>query len=252
MTAPVGSGEKVEVSRIALSGVPVDLTLPAVLGDYRWYGNTRFAGPRLARQFFLAPAGEHRAIPTHILPRARESRRTFRGYDAVLFEAPDRSDAALVLAGPYHEATTWFGGPAPDADGLGRLVNTLRFVDSPSGATLRPASDLLVVQPDVTLIGRNAASVLMVRRSAEALPTLPDWAGLRLPGGELWRGERVLDPAQSDLVAGTPHRWRYLLAGDSAVLDLVLLGPESGRPPTALDEQQILDALGVLGARWAG
>lgn len=56
MTAPVGSGEKVEVSRIAPSGVPVDLTLPAVLGDYRWYGNTRFADPRLARQFFLAPA----------------------------------------------------------------------------------------------------------------------------------------------------------------------------------------------------
>ncbi|MHA6793382.1 hypothetical protein ACVGVM_07640 [Pseudonocardia bannensis] len=250
MTAP--SVESMDVTRVAPSGEPVDLSLPAALGGYRWYGNTRFVGPRVARQFFLAPAGEHRAIPNNILRGARESRRTFRGYDAVVFEAPDRSDAALVLAGPYHEATTWFGGPAPDAEGLSRLVNTFSFVDSPSGATLRPASDLLVQQPDVTLIGRSAGSILMVRRSAEALPTLPDWAGLPLPGGELWRGERVLDPAQAALVEGTPHQWRYLLAGESAVMDLVLLGPESGRPATPLGEEQIVAALAALGARWGG
>ncbi|GEL18500.1 hypothetical protein [Pseudonocardia asaccharolytica] len=251
MAATELSVGKIDVSRVAASGSPVDLTLPAAFGPFRWYGNTRFTGPRMARQFFLAPAGEHRVIPTHVLPGAVQTRRSFRGYDAVLFSAPDRSDAALVFAGPYNEATTWFGGPAPDDAGLSRLLATFSFADSPIGATLRPTSDLLVRQADDTLIGRAPAATLMVRPAADALPTLPDWAGLRLPGGELWRGERLLDPGLAALVAGTPHQWRYLLAGDSAVMDLVLQGPESGRSTIELTEERIVDALGAIAVRWS-
>jgi hypothetical protein len=247
-----GPAQAIGVSRVAPSGAPVQLTLPAALGEYRWYGSTRFSGPRLSRQFFLAPAGEHRAIPTKILPGARVHRQALRGHDAVVFEAADRSDSALVLAGPHNEATTWFGGPAPDAAGLSRLLATFRFTDSPSGATLVPVSDLLVRQPDVALIGRNSGSVLMVRRSVDMLPTLPEWAGLALPGGELWRAGRVLDADQAGLVAGTPHQWRYLIAGDSVAMDLVLLGPESGRPALPLAEAQVVEALSVLTGRWAG
>jgi hypothetical protein len=241
----------VDVWRVAASGDPVELTLPGLLGELRWYGSTRFTGPRMARQFFLAPAGEHRAIPSKILPGARESRRTLRGYDAVVFEAADRTDSALVLVGPYNEATTWFGGPAPDAPAVDRLLRTLRFTDSANGATLVPTSELLVRQPDVSLVGRSTGSVLMVRRAAEMLPTLPEWAGLRLPGGELWRAGRMLDRAQAGLVAGGPHQWRYVLAGPTLGMDLVLLGPESGRSPLPLAEAQVVDALSVLAGRWA-
>ena len=60
-----------------------------------------------------------------------------RGYDAVLFEARDRSDAALVLVGPHHEATTWFGGPAPDRAGIDTLLSTFRFADAARGARSR-------------------------------------------------------------------------------------------------------------------
>lgn len=240
------------VSRIAPSGAPVDLTLPASFGQYRWYGNTRFSGPRTARQFFLAPAGEHRAIPAKLLPGARESRRSMRGFDAVVFEARDRSDSALVLAGPQHEATTWFGGPAPDAAGIGTLLSTLRFTDSAQGASLVPTSDLLVKQVDTVVIGRNDTSVLMVRRSADMLPTLPEWAGFALPGGEMWRAGRVLDDRQAALVAGTPHEWRYLIAGDSVAMDLVFLGPESNLPALGMDESQVVDAIGLLSGTWTG
>lgn len=90
-----------------------------------------------------------------------------------------------MLAGPYNEATTWFGGPAPDAAGTDRLLRTFRFTDSANGATLAPASEGLPQQPDVTFVGRSERAVLVVRRAAEMLPTLPDWAGLTLPGGEL-------------------------------------------------------------------
>jgi hypothetical protein len=245
------TGEGLDIWRVAASGDPVELTLPRMLGDLRWYGTTRFTGPRLARQFFLAPAGEHRAIPAKLLPGARQARRTLRGYDAMVFEAADRSDSALVLAGPYNEATTWFGGPAPDAAGLEGLLRTFRFTDSANGATLVPASNLLVQQPDVTLIGRNERAVLIVRRAAEMLPALPEWAGLTLPGGELWRAGRVLDAVQAGLVAGGPHQWRYVLAGPTLGMDLVLLGPESGRAPLSLGESQVVDALSVLTGRWA-
>jgi hypothetical protein len=187
-----------------------------------------------------------------VLPGARERRVALRGADAVLFEAADRSDAALVLVGPHHEATTWFGGPAPAEDGLAALLETFRFTDDPAGATLVPASDLLLRQAGVSLIGRGDRATLVARRAVDALPTLPDWAGLRLPAGELWRAERLLDGPASALVAGTVHEWRYVLAGESAAMDLVLHGPEAGRPRLELTEEQLLAALAALDAGWEG
>lgn len=239
------------VSLVAPSGAPVELAMPDAFGQFRWYGTTRFSGPRLSRQFFLAPAGEHRAIPTHVMPGATRRVQSMRGFDAVVFEARDRSDAALVLAGPHHEATTWFGGPAPDLLGVASMLTSFRFTDSPRGATLVPAAPLLVSQPDVALIGHSEEATVIVRRSADVLPSLPEFAGFPLAGGEMWRAGRVLNARAARLVANTPHRWRFVLAGDSLAMDVVLLGPESGRAATTMSEDDIVDALGLLAGRWA-
>jgi hypothetical protein len=228
----------------------VDLAIPAALGGLRWYGSTRFTGPRLARHFFLAPAGEHQIIPRKLLRGAREQRIPMRGYDAVLFEAADRSDAALAMVGPYHEATTWFGGPAPGPRGIDALISTFTFTDNERGAALVPTSDMLIRQSGVSVIGRSDHVVLSVREAAEALSSLPEWAGLAVAGGELWRTGRALQPAVAAAVAGTPHAFRYLLAGASAVTDLVLLGPESGRPPLPFGGDALVEALSMLTARW--
>ncbi|QJY47346.1 hypothetical protein [Pseudonocardia broussonetiae] len=238
------------VSLVAPSGAPVELEVPDAFGDFRWYGSTRFAGPYMSRQFFLAPLGQHRAIPTHVMPGATERVQPMRGYDAVVYEARDRSDSALVLAGPHHEATTWFGGPAPDLMGVSTMLTSFRYDDGPRGAALTPAAPLLVSQPDVALIGHSESATLIVRRSVDVLPSLPEWAGLALPGGELWRAGREMDARAAALTAGGPHSWRYVLAGDSVAMDLVLLGPESGRAPTTMAEDQIVDALGALSGRW--
>ena len=48
------------------------------------------------------------------------------------------------------------------------------------------------------------------------------------------------------LVANTPHRWRCILAGDSVAMDMVLLGPDSGRAATPMNEDVIVEALGLL------
>ena len=142
------------VTRRAPSGSTVTMALPPALGEYRWYGHTRFTGPRVARQFFLAPAGRHRVIPRKILPGGRQVRRSFRGHDVVLFEAVDRSDAAAVWVGPFNEATTWFGGPGPD-DALFRyLIGTAEFRDSAAGASLTPTSEY-VRGTDTSVIGMN-------------------------------------------------------------------------------------------------
>ncbi len=237
------------VTRRSPSGATVAMSIPAALGEYRWYGNTRFSGPRVARQFFFAPVGRHRVIPRKILPGGRQVRRSFRGHDVVLFEAVDRSDAAAVWVGPFNEATTWFGGPGPDEALLSYLIGTGEFRDSASGASLTPTSEY-VRSADTSVIGMNEASRLIVRSATDALPLLPDWAGLAVPGGELWRTERTLETADARAVAGTPHQFRYLVASPTAVLDLVLLGPESGREPTRLSEDELLDALRALAVRW--
>ena len=173
MTQAATSRSGRDVWRVAASGDPVEMTLPALLGDIRWYGNTRLTGTSARAAVFLAPAGEHRATGQRSSPAAARSQRTMRGYDAVVFEAADRSDSALVLAGPYNEATTWFGGPAPTAAGIERLLRMFRFTDSANGATLVPTSDMLVQQPDVSLIGRSANAVLVVRRAAEMCRPCP-------------------------------------------------------------------------------
>jgi hypothetical protein len=103
----------------------------------------------------------------------------------------------------------------------------------------------------VSVIGRSDHVVLSVREAAEALPSLPEWAGLAVDGGELWRTGRALQPAMAAAVAGTPFAWRYLLAGASAVTDVVLLGPESGRPALPFDADVVVAALSMLTARWA-
>jgi hypothetical protein len=248
MTAAAVTAGPAIIRRIAPSGDAVVLTLPAELGELRWYASTRLTGPGMARQFFVAPRGEHRAIPRHLMPGARERRLPMRGADAVVFEATDRSDAALVVVGPHHEATTWFGGPAPDPAGLAGLLAAVRFADAPAGAALTPASDLLVRQAGVTLIGRGARSTVLVRGASDALPSLPAWAGAPVPGGELWRVERVLAPQVAATVAGTAHEWRYLLASETAVVDVVLHGPESRQPPVA--EPAAVAALSAVAARW--
>ncbi|MBW0114357.1 hypothetical protein [Pseudonocardia abyssalis] len=238
------------VSLVAPSGAPVDLEVPDAFGDFRWFGTTRFSGPYLSRQFFLAPLGQHRVIPTHVLPGATERVQPMRGYDAVVYEAPDRSESALVLAGPHHEATTWFGGPAPDLMGVSTMLTSFRYEDGPRGAALTAASPMLVSQPDVALIGQSEAATLIVRRSVDVLPSLPEWSGLPVGGGELWRAGRLLDDRATTLAADSPHRWRFILAGESLAMDLVLLGPESGRAATSMSEDQVVDALGALTGRW--
>ncbi|OLT14570.1 hypothetical protein BJF78_18320 [Pseudonocardia sp. CNS-139] len=102
------------------------------------------------------------------------------------------------------------------------------------------------------MIGRSPRSTVIVRRAAEALPALPQWTGMRLPGGELWRAGRLLAPREAALVAGTAHEWRYLFAGESAAIDVVLHGPESGRPALPLDADALVDALSGLAGRWVG
>lgn len=248
MAAAAGTSRA--VSLIAPSGAPVEMAIPEAFGSFRWYGSTRFSGPRLTRQFFFAPAGEHRAVPTHVLPGASRRATPMRGFDAIVFEARDRSDSALVLAGPQHEATTFFGGPAPDPAGVASMLSSFRFTDAAGGASLVPVADLLVSQPDVAVIGRSEMATLIVRRVTDVLPTLPEWAGFALPGGELWRAGRVLGDRQAALAAGTPHQWRFILAGESLAMDLVLLGPESGRAATTMSEDDVVDALGRLSGRW--
>jgi hypothetical protein len=238
------------ISRVAPSGASIHLVMPAELGDHHWFASTKLAGHRSVRQFTIAPAGRHRVIPVKIIPGATRTDWQLPGHDLVLFEAADRSNACLLWIGPYHEATTWFGGPAPGRRGLNRLIGAVEFTDSPQGAILRPRLPQYVRPFGTTVIASGAESLLMIRSAADGLSALPDWSGRRLAGGELWRTGRTLDETAAARIAGSVHEWRYLWAGRSCVVDVVLHGPESGVPASRLDASGLLSALDRLHVTW--
>lgn len=239
-----------EVTRVSPTGSTVGLVIPESLGEHTWYATTRLAGDRTVRQFTVAPVGQHEVIPSRIMPGATRSDWQFHGHDVVLFEAPERRDACLLWIGPYHEATTWFGGPAPSRRGLNRLLGSVEFADDPNGAVVRPRVAQYTRQFGTTVIGSGPTSYLAARPAPDALGALPDWAGLTLAGGELWRSPRMLSGDAAASAAGTIHEFRYLLANPTCALDIVLNGPEAGGVPADLGHDDLTGVLDALRASW--
>ncbi|MBG0831088.1 hypothetical protein HS041_25335 [Planomonospora sp. ID67723] len=238
--------------RSAPDGTRVTVDLPVEAGAIEWHGHTRFAGPGLVRDFQLAPAGHRRAIPSKIFPGGREE--TFRrhGFDLVLYEAADRSDSCLVWAGPYHEATTWFGGPAPRRLFLNRLIAAVDFTDSPEGAKITPRIRDGVQQHGTMLIGANDGLLLMASDARVSRESLPAWRGAVQGNAEVWREELDLDPDQKAALAGTPYEWRYTFANPTTVFTLVFSRDPDQAGITARGNDATVDAvLGGINVMWA-
>lgn len=220
--------------RVAPDGARVEVHVPEEFGEPAWFGITRLAGPRVQRDFHLAPVGQHRHIPTKLMPGA--SVRTFsrHGYDVLLYEAADRSDSCLVWVGPYHEATTWFGAAAPRPDLISSLINLVRYEDAPAGARLVSRSPRLTQQYGTVLTAWSEWAWLGVRSAAEGAGVLPDWQGMIRGDREIWRSERSLEDADRGRLSGTPYQWRYLIAGPDSVAEVTLHPPGSPLRPTGL------------------
>ncbi|MEV4007084.1 hypothetical protein [Actinomadura sp. NPDC049753] len=233
MTAPL-----FEVVRAAADGARVSVMLPPEAGPLRWYGATKFSGPNYLRSFHLAEAGQHEVVPSNILPGA--SKRVYRrnGFDIVVYEAVDHSNGCLVFAGPYNEATTWFGGPPPRAAVLNRIVSMLTFIDSPTGArvTAKPATN--IQQHGTMLVGSDARMTVIARDARSARDNVPVWRGRQHGDAEVWRIRQNLREEQAAKLAGTPFEWSYMFANSTAVFD-VSFRPEA--PPGALTPKSIVD-----------
>jgi hypothetical protein len=217
-----------DVVRTTADGDRVSISLPRAVGGVRWYGLTRFSGPGLRRDVATAPSGRHRALPAEVLPGARVTTYRRRGFDLHVYEARDRSEARLVWEGPHHQASTRFPGPAPRAEVLDRLVATLDFADDPSGPRLTPRPAVGVEQYGTLLAGWGDDVVLMIRDLRRARDLLPPWQGLLQRNGELWKRPLGLDAGAAAALEGTVHAWRYVLATDSALCEIVF--PADGGP----------------------
>jgi len=244
----------VDVVRTAPDGAKVSVTIPATAGDVRWHAGIRFVGPGFARDFTIAPVGAQKAITQRILPGARSQVVRHTGYDIVLYEAPDRSDSVLVFAGPYHEAHTWFGGPAPRTSVLNQLVSTVDFADSPTGArvTARPGTDLQ--QHGVMVVGSDARMTVMIMDARQERDRIPTFRGMTQGDAEVWRYRMDVREEEAARLAGTPYEWRYLFANKTAVFDVSFRAkpPRGVATGAALGQEHVEKVLGGLRVSWAG
>jgi hypothetical protein len=247
-----GSTSVAELIRSAPDGSSCTLSLPPEAGVLEWFGKTRFAGPEFLRDLGFAPAGQHQVIPRKIFPGGRQETFRRRGFDLMLFEATDRSDSCLVWVGPHHEATTWFGGPAPRRDVLDRMVSTLTFTDSPSGAylTAEPAANLQ--QYATMLVGQNDQLLLMISDAPTQRHLVPTAQGTVRGDAEIWRERLELDGVQRDMLAGTPFEWRYLIVFPTAIVEVIFpVSPTATQTTEVSDETLVTSVLSGLQASWS-
>ncbi|PZG02513.1 hypothetical protein [Micromonospora deserti] len=243
-----------EVVRTAPDGARVSVTVPATAGTLKWYGTIRFNGPDFLRDFSFAEAGAHQVIPKKILPGARTEVFRRRGFDLVVYEAADRSDACLVIAGPHNEATTWFGGPAPRPAVLNRITSMVDFADSPTGARLTPRPGANLQQFGTMVIGSDARMTIMIKDARQVRDQLPTWRGLVQGEAEVWRSRMDVHETKAAKLAGTPFEWRYTYANPTAVFDVAF---RDETPPgitlnVAVDEDYVNSMLSGLRVTWAG
>lgn len=241
------------LNRLAADGARLTIDLPLEAGTLEWHGHTRIAAPGLLRAFSLAPAGHGKAVPTHIFPGGRAETFRRRGYDLRLYEAADRSNSCLVWAGPYHEATTWFGGPAPRQPVLNALVAAVEFADSPEGATMTPRVQVGTQQFGTQVFGVNDRVLVMAKDARTARESLPGWQGMTRDGMEVWKDALALDPEQKAALAGTPYEWRYTFASPTAVFTVMFPkdGTEAGVSRDAAGDAMVEAVLDGVRVEWA-
>ncbi|GAA2415210.1 hypothetical protein [Nonomuraea africana] len=240
-----------EVVRVAPDGGRAQITLPEEAGVLNWHARTRIAGPRLMRDFDLAQAGQHLVVPRKIFPGGRTEVFRRNGFDLVLYEAADRSDSCLVWAGPYNEATTWFGAPAPRTAVLNRLVSSVSFTDTPEGALLSPAGATAAEQFSSQIYGENDNLLITIRDARAARQSVPEWRGAQQGDAEVWKEELDLDPEQKAGLAGTPYEWRYIYANATAVFEVVLRKRAvAGEQRSAAAEDRATAVLSGLRVAW--
>lgn len=210
------------VTRRAPDGAHITLSLPAEVGDIQWHGITRFAGPQFSRDLSFAPTGQYKVVASKLFPGGREEWFRRNGFDLVLYETEDRSDSCLVWVGPYNEATTFFGGPAPRREVLNRIVATLTFKDSKQGAFIKPVSAAGLSQYGTMLVGHSDEVTVLIRGAREGRHTLPEWRGMPEGDAEIWRRRLDLDEEPRQELTGTAFEWRYTLANPTAIVDVTL------------------------------
>ncbi|MEV0612837.1 hypothetical protein AB0I81_05865 [Nonomuraea sp. NPDC050404] len=241
------------LTRLAADGARLTIDLPVETGTLEWHGHTRIAAPGLLRAFSLAPAGHSKAVPTHIFPGGRAETFRRRGYDLRLYEAADRSNSCLIWAGPYHEATTWFNGPAPRQSVLNSLAAAIEFADGPEGAKVTPRLKVGTQQFGTSVFGISDRVLIMALDARTARESLPDWQGMARGDVEVWKDALALDPEQKAALTGTPYEWRYTFASPTAVFTVMF--PKDGTEAAALRnsrDQAMVDAvLGGVRVEWA-
>ncbi|WP_283136247.1 hypothetical protein [Rhizohabitans arisaemae] len=240
-----------EITRTTADGSTVTVALPAGVGAVTWHGSTTIVGHGIDRRFVLGPAGEHQ-VHAADMPGVRTVRYRRNGFDIALFESGDRSQSFLTWIGLYHEATTWFSGPAPRLTVINRLISSVDFSDSPSGAVLKGKPHLDQYGTDLVAWGDSV--FISARDATKNKDLLPTWQGFKRGNEEVWKEKLDLEPTEAAAVAGTAYEWRYIFANPTTIFDMAFR-TDPGRMTafsTESSDAWIQDVLAEVNLSWTG
>jgi hypothetical protein len=189
-----------------------------------------------AYRIHTGPAGVTELVARHRGDFSRFTVReaSWKGARLVSHEDPKISGTTMLWIGPHHELYTFVAGTSVPFEVFMDQLSKVDLQDSPDGLVLTPrAGSRARLSSLIAVNTLDGICSVQVKPRSEAAPELPDHAGRRVRGGELWKDDKraadgglfrsallVNDTTATTLIAAKADDPRFAAVADSITCGL--------------------------------
>lgn len=194
--APDGSTVTLRVSGYDLSGM-WDSTV-------RITTNRPYAGAPEGlqlREFHVTPTGNYDRVLDYAIKGTWVNKVEAQSGHFLVGHSETADQGLAIWRGQWHEAATWLDAPTMPAGVALQRFNGLRFVDSPAGLVVEssfPETETVEAIEVSKII--PGVGYLDIRKPEDGLGLVPNWSGVAVQTGEVWKTDLPDGPANVSLV----------------------------------------------------